>query len=427
MPPAWPGAIVGLPGVVVRRRPAGASEEVGIQTERTGIVARVRGIDPRVSDALLALVFTGVVVAELVAEGPGGGGTGRRLAAVVLLLLSVTPLAFLHVAPLPAYGVMTVATFLQAVLGLPLPGWSAVAGCVALFVIALSASYRTGIIAAAVSGANLVVLFIFSDTLAGIGTKILLWIAFSGSYLIGIVIKVYRESAAQSAQRAALFSADREARAREAVALERTRLARELHDVVGHALNVVVIQAGAARLVLDKKPQLAGDALESIETAGRQALQDVERMLGILRAERDEEESLAARPGLGRLPALVEQVSQAGLRTRLVVRGEPVPLPTSLDLSAYRVVQEALTNALKHAGQAESTVDVAYENGALELEIRDTGRGAAALGGAPPVPGHGISGMHERVGVFGGQLEAGPRPEGGFRVWARLPLEEERR
>jgi signal transduction histidine kinase len=370
-------------------------------------------------------VFTGIVAALLVAEGAGSGSTGMRVATVVLLLLTTTPLAFLHVAPLPAYLVMTLATLLLTVLGMRLSGWSAVAGCVALFVIALSASYRTGIIAAAVSGANLIVLFIFSGTLAGVGTKIVMWIAFSGAYLIGIVIKVYRESAAQATQRAALFAADREARAREAVAAERTRLARELHDVVGHALNVVVIQAGAARLVLEKKPQLAREALASIETAGREALQDVERMLGILRAERDEEQSLEARPGLARLPTLVEQVSQAGLRTRLTVRGEPVPLPTSLDLSAYRVVQEALTNALKHAGQAEAAVNIGYEGDALELEVTDTGRGAAALGGAPPAPGHGISGMQERVGVFGGRLEAGPRPEGGFRVWARLPLKEE--
>ena len=398
-----------------------------IGSEQASIVRRARGVDPRIVDALLALLFSGIIIALLIAEGAGSGGAGRRAAAVMLLLLTATPLAFLHVAPLPAYLVMTLATLLQTVLDMQLSGWSAVAGCVALFVIALSASYRTGIMAAVISGANLILLFIFSDTLDGIGTKILMWIAFSGAYLIGVVIKVYRESAAQATQRAALFAADREARAREAVAAERTRLARELHDVVGHALNVVVIQAGAAQLVLEKKPQLAREALASIETAGREALQDVERMLGILRAERDEEESLEAQPGLARLPALVEQVSQAGLHTRLTVRGEPVPLPTSLDLSAYRVVQEALTNALKHAGQAEAAVNVGYDGDALELEVADTGRGATALSGAPPVPGHGISGMQERVGVFGGRLEAGPRPEGGFRVWARLPLKEEQR
>lgn len=383
----------------------------------------MRAVDPRLADALLALLFTGVVFALRLSAGGWSAGPGK-LAVVLLLLLTTAPLAFVHVTPLPAYLVMALAMLLQALLGLPLSGWSAAAAGVALFIIALSAGLRTGIAAAVITGASLVGLFIFSDTLSHLGAKIVMWLAFSGAYLVGVVMKLYRESAAQARERAAFFLADREARARDAVAMERTRVARELHDVVGHALNVVVIQAAAAQLVLEKRPEQARAALASIEGAAREALQDVERMLGILRAERDAGESLEARPGMARLPALVQQVTQAGLHTALEVQGTPVAVPASIDLSAYRVVQEALTNALKHAGRAEATVTVKYDSGALELRIDDSGH-AAAPGAPPPIPGHGISGMRERVSVFGGLLEAGPRPEGGFRVWARLPLKEE--
>ena len=249
------------------------------------------------------------------------------------------------------------------------------------------------------------------------------------------MIKVYRESAAQAAQRAALFAADRDARAREAVADERTRLARELHDVVGHALNVVVIQAGAAQRVMEKKPELAREALASIETAGRQALQDVERMLGILRAESGEGDSLQARPGLDRIQALAEQVTRAGLPVRVVVTGERVPLPASLDVSAYRIVQEALTNSLKHAGRARATVTLTTATRRSRWRCWTTAAASPSTERRRLAGGRGIPGMRERVAVFGGRMEVGPRQECGFRVgsclgrrrWRASAKEEESR
>ncbi|HEY5387189.1 MAG TPA: histidine kinase, partial [Thermoleophilia bacterium] len=218
-----------------------------------------------------------------------------------------------------------------------------------------------------------------------------------------------------------LFAADREARAREAVSEERARLARELHDSVGHALNVVVLHAGAAQRVIGTKPELALEALGSIETAGRQALADIERMLGILRAP-DEEACCDVTPGMAQLATLCGQVREAGLPVDLIVDGEAQPLPSSLDLTAYRIVQEALTNTLKHAGKTRASVTVRYEQDALDIDVLDDGRGVApgVTGG-----GRGLLGMRERVVAFRGELTAGPRAEGGFAVHVRLPLHKE--
>ena len=203
------------------------------------------------------------------------------------------------------------------------------------------------------------------------------------------------------------------------MAEERARLARELHDSVGHALNVVVLHAGAAQRVLKSRPELAREALGSIETAGRQALDDIERMLGILRVPEDGA-GLDAAPGLGQVAALCVSVREAGLPVELVVEGAPMVLPASLDLTAYRIVQEALTNALKHAGKARASVTLRYTEQALEIETLDDGRGGPDLGFGSG--GHGLAGMRERIDIFGGELQAGPRAGGGFAIRARLPL-----
>jgi signal transduction histidine kinase len=395
------------------------------EPQQTGVVSWLPRVDARVVDAVLALGLTVASLTTYFLSAPAAGFHRRDALGAVLAALNTAPVALLRVFPLWAFAVLGTSVIVQSVLGYPLLGWSAAATCLALFLLTIVASYRAGVAAAVLSGVVLVVLFIFSDTVSGWGSRIILWLAFSGAYLLGLVIKVYRESAAQAAQRAALFAADRDARATEAVAEERTRLARELHDVVGHALNVVVIQAGAAQRVMEKKPQLAREALASIETAGRQALQDVERMLGILRAESDAGDGLQALPGLGRIQDLAEQVSRAGLPVRVVVNGRQEPLPASVDMSAYRIVQEALTNSLKHAGRARATVTINYGDTALDVEVLDDGCGVRVEGEEALAGGRGIPGMRERVAVFGGRMEVGPRQECGFRVWARLPLADE--
>jgi signal transduction histidine kinase len=397
------------------------------EQEHTGVVSWLPRVDARLIDAMLALGLTVASLTTFFLSEPTAGFHKKDTLGAVLAALNTAPIAMLRVFRLAAFAVLGGSVIAQSLLGYPLSGWSAAATCIALFLLTIVASYRASAIAAVLSGVVLVILFVFSHSISGWAIRIALWLMFSGAYVLGLVMKVYRESAAQAAQRAALFAADRDARAREAVADERTRLARELHDVVGHALNVVVIQAGAAQRVMEKKPELAREALTSIESAGRQALQDVERMLGILRAESGEDGSLQARPGLGRIPALAEQVARAGLPVRVVVTGERVPLAPSLDVSAYRIVQEALTNSLKHAGRARASVALSYSDEALEVEVLDDGRGVPANEEVALAGGRGIPGMHERVAVFGGRMEVGPRRERGFRVSARLPLKKERR
>ena len=214
------------------------------------------------------------------------------------------------------------------------------------------------------------------------------------------------------------------AKANEAVAEERARIARELHDVVGHGLNLIVVQAGGAQRVFDSRPEVVRESLGSIEATGRQALTDMERMLGMLRETAGGEAGLSPQPGLSQVGALADQVAQAGLAVEVQVEGTPVALPPSIDLTAYRIIQEALTNTLKHAGRtAKATISIRHGPRDLELEIIDDGRGVTSDAGGPASGGgRGLIGMRERVALFGGELSAGQRPEGGFRVRARLPL-----
>jgi signal transduction histidine kinase len=365
-------------------------------------------IDPHVADALLALAFTAGALVSLLARGtPAAGFKEDDALSIALVLLTTLPLALLHVQALPAYAVMLGSTV--ATLALRYEGSLVSTGALALalFIIAITASYRVAVIAGVSTGLLSIVgatTYVLRGGDINWGQTIFYWLAFSGLWLVGLIIKLYRESAARAQRRAALFAQD-----------------RELHDGVGHALNVVVLHAQGAQRVLETKPNLAREALASIESAGRQALTDVERMLGLLRTEEDD--VLAAQPGLAQIPELAAQVTEAGLPVTVHQEGQQVTLPASLDLTAYRVVQESLTNSLKHAGNAHAAVVVRYLDGAVELEVTDTGRGAAAAPSA--TGGRGIPGMRERVTVFGGRLEVGPRPQGGFRVWAWFPTTAE--
>jgi signal transduction histidine kinase len=204
---------------------------------------------------------------------------------------------------------------------------------------------------------------------------------------------------------------------RYAVAEERARIARDLHDVVGQSLALMTVQAGAERLALgDDRPETR-HVLGQIEVTGRQTLQEMRRMLGVLRTA-DDEDDLAPQPGLANMQVLVERMSRAGLAVELLVEGAADQVPPGVDISAYRIVQEALTNVLKHADARHARVRVAQVASHLEIEVSDDGRGEGSAEG-----GHGLSGMRERVMMYGGSLEAGPAPDGGWRVWATLPRE----
>jgi signal transduction histidine kinase len=218
-------------------------------------------------------------------------------------------------------------------------------------------------------------------------------------------------------RRARLVQRERDLAAREAVVEERGRIARELHDAIAHNVSMMVVQAGAERRVLAAESQTTREVLQTIETIGRGALTEMRRLVGMLRSDTADE--LAPQPGLDDLPRLAAQVREAGLPVELHVEGEPRELPVGIELSAYRIVQEALTNALKHAGDARARVHVRYTPNSLELEIADDGAGAPARA---PSGGHGLVGMRERVALYGGRLDAGRVPGGGFTVRVLLPI-----
>ncbi|MEV4836388.1 sensor histidine kinase [Nonomuraea sp. NPDC049486] len=227
----------------------------------------------------------------------------------------------------------------------------------------------------------------------------------------GIAVRRYRALAVRAAERGELL-------AREAVSAERARIARELHDIVVHSVSVMTMRTGGVRLMLGQERAPEREILATVEATGREAVEELRLMLNLLRGP--ESDGTVPIAGLDRLDELVDQVRAAGLTVKTEIHGEPVPLPPALDLSAYRILQEALTNTLKHAGPADVTVTVGYRPRELTLEVVDRGPS-----GPPPRPGesgYGLVGMRERVAMFGGTLAAGPVPEGGFRVRAVLPV-----
>jgi signal transduction histidine kinase len=249
-----------------------------------------------------------------------------------------------------------------------------------------------------------------------------IWIGILGllSWGLGEFVRTRRSYTAQVEALAERLDRARGLEARQAAWQERARLARELHDVIGHTVNVMVIQAGAGRRTLASDRGLAERAFQTIESTGREALDELDRLLGILRTEEDEPD-LPPQPGLEQLRALAGRFEDAGLPVEITIEGDQVPLPRSLDQSAYRIIQEALTNALRHAGDTIAHVAVRYRADRLELEVANDSHGnrrpADHTGG-----GRGLIGIQERVALFGGELEAGPRAGGGFVVRCGFPL-----
>jgi signal transduction histidine kinase len=234
---------------------------------------------------------------------------------------------------------------------------------------------------------------------------------------LGVMTRRLREYRVMLEERNRQLDQQQEAGARRAVLEERVRIARELHDVVAHHVSVMGIQAGVARRLFDRDPAEAVAAIASVQAASRQAIADLQQLIGVLR--REEGEDLAPQPSLQRLPELVEHMRQAGLPVELRRQGSPRPLAAGVELSAYRIIQEALTNTLKHAGPAaQAAVTICYGHGRVEVEVVDDGQGPPP--GRPATGGRGLVGMRERVSLYGGRLDVGVRPEGGFRVHAVL-------
>jgi signal transduction histidine kinase len=254
------------------------------------------------------------------------------------------------------------------------------------------------------------------------GDFVFIPLRFVVAWVAGYILRERAEQAEEAEERAAHAEREREAAARVAVAEERARIARELHDIVAHAVSVMVLQVGAVRHKLPDALAEDREALRSVERAGRTALAEMRRLLAAMRRTGDEAE-LVPQPGLDGLDSLLEDVGRAGLPVELHVDGEPFPLPRGIDLSAYRIVQEGLTNALKHARASDADVTVRYRPDELVIEIRDNGRGSGTSDGL----GHGLVGVRERVKIYGGEMTAGTATGGGFVLSSRLPLGRDER
>jgi signal transduction histidine kinase len=255
---------------------------------------------------------------------------------------------------------------------------------------------------------------------------VVMTIPFALAWVLGDSFRTRRAYYAELEERAARLEREREAQSKVAVAAERARIARELHDVVAHNVSVMIVQADGAAYVLDASPDQAKQALETISSTGRQALAEMRRLLGVLRSSDGDGGEYVPQPGVDQLTDLVEQCRGAGLPVNFQVDGAPRPLPKGVELTAYRIVQEALTNTRKHGGPAaRAMVRLTYGDADLGMLIEDDGRGAEhalySAGGADGL-GHGLIGMRERIGMVGGTLDAGPRPGGGFRITAVLPV-----
>jgi signal transduction histidine kinase len=345
-------------------------------------------------------------------------------------------LALLHTLPLAArrrFPVAVLATSVASGLAFGAIGLPTVllgpAILVPVYTVAAYRERRVSLIGLAAAEVGLAVVQLTPGR-TGLSTWVGNTLVLAAAWLLGNFVGERRAYAAQLEERTAELEQAREDLARRAVAEERLRLARELHDVVAHSMSVIAVQSGVGAHVADTQPEEARKALAAIEATSRAALEELRRLLGALRQDDGDEPhgSLTPVPGLADLDTLLAEVGKAGLAVKLRVEGARPELPAGVDLSAYRIVQEALTNVVKHAGPARAQVVVCYGDQEVAVEITDDGKGVAPAGdGRTAKVGHGIIGMRERVALFGGDLEAGPRPGGGFRVAARLPFAADRR
>jgi len=381
---------------------------------------------PLLADALLAGLLAAFSLVALVYANGDCDGACRPggTAATALILAQTLPLAWRRRHPLAVSLVTGLATAGYGLapypdLAMPVP----VGGLVGMYSVAAWGSRRAALVAGGVAAAVVAVVMSLPRTDADLVDAAFASLGLAGAWVLGDRARVQRALAAELSDRAVRLEREREGEARRAVASERARIARELHDVVAHHVSMMVVQAEAGPLAVERDPARAAGAFEAIAATGRQALVEMRRLLGVLRGD-GQAPSLAPQPGLDQVPSLVEQVGRAGLEVELVVEGEKAPLPAGVELSAYRIVQEALTNAVRHAGPGRARVLVRYGERDLELTVRDEGGGggAAPAGGPPTRSGQGLVGMRERVSLFGGELHAGPGPDGGFTVAARLPL-----
>ncbi|WP_370326930.1 sensor histidine kinase [Euzebya sp.] len=386
---------------------------------------RIRSSPPWLQDLVLAIA---VSQADLVAvlfgnRSPGPWGTAPTPVAIVAVLLISLPLVFRRQNPDLTIMLTGFGAGLAGAFGIPI---QALAPLVALYTVAAytplaDTVVATGIFFAVTTGLALSqggIALLYANTLIVLGVAI-----------IGRIVQAYREQTEELAAHAAELERSREERASLAVRAERSRIAREMHDVLAHSTSVMVVQATGARRMLPAKPDQAAAALQVIEDTGRQSLGELRRMLGLLRDDDEVVPPTRPQPGLEDVTGLVEEFRLAGLQVELRVVGHLPAVDVAISLSGYRIVQEALTNVLKHAAATRTIVELRARDGALHLEVlddggRDRGHQPGGQGVRMESGGFGLVGMRERAALVGGRLEAGPRPGGGYRVAAVLPLDD---
>jgi len=373
------------------------------------------------------LAFLGVASGVAVVIQPGSSVTGiSRVAGIPLALALAVPVIFRRSHPVAAFGAAVVIGGIQVLLNIR-PNATDLVIVILLYTLAAYTPRRTSVagLAICLAGSAVAVARWMPGQLSVLDAIAVGSIMFAGPSLIAWVFgdsMRYRRAYYTSLEdRAARLEAERDAQAQIAAAAERARIARELHDVVAHNVSVMVVQADGASYALASDPDRARQALAAIASTGRQALMEMRRMLGVLRRDDDgTEPERAPLPGIGQLGELLEQARATGLAVSFTVEGVPQPLPDGAALAAYRIVQESLTNTRKHGGpRATAQVLLRYLEDALLLRVTDDGLGAVA---ASDGAGHGLTGMRERVAIYGGWVQAGPRPAGGYQVTARLPF-----
>jgi signal transduction histidine kinase len=373
-----------------------------------------------VIDAVVAAGMLAVLVGFAALGHPHHPHEAHRATLYLLAPFASLPLAVRRRWPVTVFAIVLAAAVAFGVLGSVV---STVTGATyALYMVAVRADWKLSLLALLAAEAGIAVEFALttrsiSNPVNGAFTglvQLTVWI-------IGDGMRRHRAYAARLRDRSI----------RQALAEQRLQIARELHDVIAHALSVVAVQAGVGGHLVATRPDEAAKSLSAIEATARSALSETRYLLSALHDDDDEQASLVSAPGIGNISALVKQMADAGQPVTLHVKGQPRPLSPGLELSAYRVVQEALTNVVRHAGlQAAARVLIRYEDdGGVAVEVTDDGPGSPGAGSSGPKPetagcGYGLSGMRERVRLLGGEFRAGPRPEGGYQVMARLPARD---
>jgi signal transduction histidine kinase len=365
--------------------------------------------------AVLGIGLTGTVLGRGHINGPEGPLWFDMLA----MLAIVAPLFARRRFPFGAPAAVAVAAALTSFVDrtvVPFDGVTFLVGCAALFLVG-SLRDRFQAIAGFAVAEGVLAVVLHNDPKAGLGNFIVGSIIFTIVWTIAFGVGRKSIEADEARERAARAEREREERASAAVAEERARIARELHDVVGHSVSVMTVQASGVRRLLRPDQDREREALLVVERTGREALAEMRRMVGVLRRP-EEGPALAPQPSLDHLNRLVEQAREAGLPVELRIEGRASQLPAGIDLTAYRLVQEGLTNVVKHAEATRAEVLVDYGDSYLEVTVSDNGKGVGNGDGG----GHGLVGMRERVSVYGGELDAGPQTGGGYRLRAKLPL-----